>query len=356
MIPSSSPQTISNNATGMLEYLSPTAMVIRLQDNREIQLRIPRTAAKIEAFEMGDYVDVRYQNAAPRLDQTLNLALCAELTEIHPFRKPSDSELQSALASPIRKFPGNLLASPTVQMPSQEPLAVPDALKAIRQQVKTYLARMPEYAADETLQRFTSLDSPPQWMPTDEIHDEIRFSGRREVRSKIVLQGKEWHAPFEALPGIKWRSAYVAKLRAVFLHPDKVSFEDQGTGQISGRPVHIYRYRAPADSISHWFLGEQGFWPATEGKVWISAQDGSVLRMESSSRDFPADFPLSQVTESVVFDYVQIGDSKEVLPVASEVSLIRHDTGKAFLNKISFTNYRRLPVLQLTVSMPEDRR
>jgi hypothetical protein len=250
--------------------------------------------------------------------------------------------MEAAVASPIRGLPGNLLQGPTSQHTSVEP---PDKVQAIRQHVKEYLLRMPAYTAVETIDRFTSAAAPPQWAPFDEIQDEVRFNGRHEVRTSISRNGRSWPAVYEALPGIKWRAGYAAKLRALFLKPDEVSFTEERPGNVNGHAAIAYIFRAPADSISHWFMGEQGYWPATEGKVWVSPQDDSVLRIDTNSTEFPTDFPLAQVTQHIVFDSVQIGSQRQVLPVTSEVMVLRRDSNKAALNRSTFRNYRLLSAI-----------
>lgn len=336
----------STQVTGMLEYISQTAVVVRLQDNREIQLRIPGSMPELASGrEVGDWVDVSYQGTKRTLDPSLNLMLYVELTDMRTFRKPSGSELESAHASPIRKLPGNLLAdSPAASV--EEESASPDPFAEVRQRVKAYLSQIPNVIADEATTRLTSTENPPHWTPVDQIQTEVRFDGRHDIRTKILLNGEPWDRPYEALPGMKWRSGYCRKVHAVFSNRN-IQLVEEGDGTLNGRAVSLYAYRAPADSITHWYLGEQGFWPALEGKVWVSKEDGRVLQLEESSTGFPPDFPLSSAIEHIAFDYVQVGSNVETLPVASEVTWACSDTGKMFLNKNTYKNYRAKTVPQL---------
>lgn len=99
-------------------------------------------------------------------------------------------------------------------------------------------------------------------------------------------------------------------------------------------------YYAPADLMTHWHIGEQGFWPANEGRVGISKEDGRVLQMDEISTGLPPDFPLLSASERAVFDYVQVGSKLETLPVASGVTWERQDTGKMYSNRNTYSNYR----------------
>jgi hypothetical protein len=329
----------STQVTGMLEYVSKTAVVVRLQDSREIQARIPGSMTELASGrEVGDWMDISYQSTKRTLDHSLNLMLYVELTDMRTFRKPSTSELESAHASPIRKFPGNLLAeSPAA--PVEEQSATPDPFAEVRQKVKAYLSQIPNWIADEYTTRWTSTEEPPQWTQLDQIQTEVRFDGRHDARMKILLNGEPWNAPYEALPGMKWRSGYCRKARAVFSNRH-IQLAEKGEQTLNGHAVIVYAYHAPADSITHWYLGEQGFWPALEGTVWISKEDGRLLQLEESSTGFPPDFPLSSAIEHIVFDSVAIGANVETLPVASEVTWVRSGTGQMFLNENSYKNYR----------------
>jgi hypothetical protein len=330
-------------ATGMLEYASKTALVVRLSDDREIQIAIPGSMPNLASGrELGDWVDVSYGRAGRILDQGLNLNLYVELTDIRDFRKPSPSELEQAEASPIRKFRGNLLHEPDAQLPAAESGARPaaDLFAAVRERVESYFAELPHLIAEEATERLTRTEDSSQWTILDQIATQVQFDGRHEVRTNILFNGSPWGAPYEALPGMKWRAAYLRMVHAVSTSP-KVQFESQADETLNGHAVIVYSYRTPLDSISHWYMGEQGFWPAVNGKIWVSKQDDRVLQLEQSSAEFPPDFPLTSVTERICSDYVQVGSRLETLPVTSEVTWVWKDNGRTLQNRNTYNKYRR---------------
>jgi hypothetical protein len=329
-------------ATGMLEYVSKTALVIRLADGREIHMAIPGSMPQLEnGRELGDWVDVSYKRAGRVLDEELDLNLNVALTDIRDFRKPSQSELEAAEASPIRKFKGNLLAKPDQQPAAvQSGLPTADLFAEVRARVKAYLAQLPNLTAEETTERLKGSEDSPEWTAVDHVAAQVRFDGRHEVRTNILLNGNAWDRPYETLPGMNWRASYLRMIHTA-ANSHKVRFEGVTDGTLNGHAVDIYTYNAPPDSISHWYLGEQGFWPAVSGKIWVAKQDGRVLQIEQGSTDFPADFPLGLVTDRVSLDYVQVSSRLETLPVTSEVTWVRRDNGRRFQNKSSYQNYRR---------------
>lgn len=340
---------LPGQATGMLEYVSKTALVVRLSDALEIQIAIPAGIPDVaNGRELGDWVDVNYESARRVLDNGLNLNLYVQLTDIRDFRKPSTAELEAAMASPIRTFRGNRLHEPDTQLPATESGGrAPDLFAAVREQVQSYFAQLPSLLTDETTERLMRAEESPQWTTLDNITTQVSFNGRHEVRTNILLNGRPWEAPYEALPGMKWRAAYLRMLHSVSTS-SKVQFESQVDETLNGHAVSIYSYRAPPDSISHWYLGQQGFWPAVNGKLWVSKEDGRVLQLEQSSTEFPVDFPLASVDEQVRSDYVQVASHLETLPVTSEVTWVRKDDGRMLQNRSRYSNYRRTERRQLS--------
>jgi hypothetical protein len=248
--------------------------------------------------------------------------------------------LEAAESSPIRTFRGNLLHEPNTPVPATESGArSADLFATVRERVKSYFAQLPNLITEETTERLMRTEDSTQWTTLDHITTQVRFNGGREVRRNILLNGRPWEAPYEALPGMKWRAAYLRMVHSVSMS-SKVQFESQADETLNGHAVTVYSYRAPPDSISHWYLGQQGFWPAVNGNIWVSKDDGRVLQLEQSSTEFPADFPLSSVTERVRSDYVQVASHLETLPVTSEVTWVRKDDGRMLQNRSSFSNYR----------------
>lgn len=330
-------------ATGMLEYVSKTAIVVCLSDGREIQVAIPGDLPDLaKGRAVGDWVDVSYRSARRVLDGGLKLNLYVALTDIRDFRKPSVAELEAAMASPIRKFSGNLLHVPDV-----EPVALPssagkaDLFAAVRGRVKAYLSQLPSFIADETTERLSGSVDSPEWTILDRIATQVTFDGSHEVRTNILLNGSAWRGPYETLPGMKWRASYLRMVHAVSTNPN-VQFESVAEGTLNGHAVDIYSYSAPVDSISHWYQGEQGYWPAVSGRIWVSKQDGRALQVEQSSTEFPADFPLASVTQRISSDYVQVVHHMETLPLTSEVTWVQKANGRRLQNKSSYGNYRRV--------------
>jgi hypothetical protein len=329
--------------TGMLEYVSPMAIVIRLADHRELQLKIADRKGWEKGREIGDFVELRMKSIHPVFDDAIHALLYAEAHKIKFLRKPSTNELEAANASPARLFSGNLLSlsasGGSTNQSSMLADAGSDALSDLRTQVRRYLEAMPNFVADEVTTRFEKEGTPPTWHRLDQIRTEIRFTKRRESRTNIFRDDEPWNAPYEALPGMKWGAAFAARVRAVFLSHADIAFAAQGAGILNGRAVRIYSFLAPPDSITRWYVGPELLWPSTQGRVWLAESDFCVLQLELKSVGLASQFPLSSVYEKIVFDYVNVGAAMEALPAQSEIIWRRQD-GAEFTNQNIYRNYR----------------
>jgi hypothetical protein len=326
----------------MLEYVSPMAVVIRLPDHRELQLKIADRKGWEKGRKIGDLVEVRMKPIQPVFDDAIRALLYAEARRIRFLRKPSASELECANASPARLFSGNILSASAYGESHQSSEAADrssDALSDLRDRVKRYLEAMPNFVADEVTTRFEKEGTPPNWQQLDRIRTEIRFTKRHESRTNIFRDDEPWNAPYEALPGMKWNAGYASRVRAIFLSHADIAFAAEGVGTLNGRPVHIYSFSAPPDSITRWYVGPWLLWPATQGRVWLAASDFCVLQLELKSVGLAAEFPLSSVYEKIVFDYVNVGAALEALPAQSEI-IWRQQDGAEFTNKNVYRNYR----------------
>jgi hypothetical protein len=77
------------------------------------------------------------------------------------------------------------------------------------------------------------------------------------------------------------------------------------------------------------------------GSIWIDTESKRALRIESSSEEIPAGFPVTLAESAIEYDWVPIGGERYLLPVHAEV-LLGWDAQKIYTkNVIVFRDYRR---------------
>ena len=77
------------------------------------------------------------------------------------------------------------------------------------------------------------------------------------------------------------------------------------------------------------------------GSVWIDTESKYVLRIEESSNEIPAGFPVTLSENAVEYDWATIGGQRYLLPVRAEVLLGRDSQRVYSRNVIEFRDYRK---------------
>jgi hypothetical protein len=215
-----------------------------------------------------------------------------------------------------------------------------DFIDKSRAAIAAYLAKVPNYVADETGERYETPAAPLDWRRTDSVSSEVRFDGNRETRENILLDDRPWAEPFVMLPGFKWRGGFAETLRALFDPSRPVRFTFSQSIIYHGKRARVYAFSAPKDGLGAWQSGYQGFYPAYEGKVTITEDDLTAVRVETKAKEFPPDFPISSVENAITWDWVIAGSSRELLPVAGELLLVNANERRAFLVRLDYRNHR----------------
>jgi hypothetical protein len=217
-----------------------------------------------------------------------------------------------------------------------------DFLEKSRTAITAYLAKVPNYVADETAERSQTTDIQPDWYwrRTDSVKSEVRFDGNRETRENIFLDKSPWTQPFPMLPGFKWRGGFGEKLRTIFDPTRPVRFTFSQSITYRGKRARVYEFSAPKDGLGSWYSGYQTFYPAYEGKVTITEDDLMVVKMESKAKEFPTAFPISSVEDATTWDWVIAGSGRELLPVSAEALIVLANERRAYLVQLDYRNHR----------------
>jgi TonB family protein len=351
---------------GAMETLTEAGISIRLPDGRIIEAAL--SAAYFDANQIaslkkrfiGDIVHLRCVPIPPVYDEAEDRPRELDLLEIRFVRTPSAGELSAALASRHRFNPRNLLqvaGAPEADMglslnsihlpPSPTDLRKNSGLQGgdefiekSRAAIAAYLAKVPNYVADEAGERYQTPATPLDWRKTDSVKAEVRFDGNRETRENIFLDDRRWTEPFVMLPGFKWRGGFGETLREIFDPSRPVRFTLSQSIIYRGKRAQVYEFVAPKDGLGAWQSGYQGFYPAYEGKVTITEDDRMVVRVESKAKEFPPAFPISSVENVITWDWVIAGSGRELLPVTAELLLVNANERQAYLVRLDYRNHR----------------
>jgi hypothetical protein len=198
------------------------------------------------------------------------------------------------------------------------------ALEHARQVNAELAAQLPNFVVDETVMRYKSRHTdPPKWELFDKIEAEVVVRGSGFGRQNVRRNGKLWKKP--NYNDFNWGEPFGYELKTVFDRKCSVTIEFEKNEQLRGKQLLSYKYHAPPDScfitlaIGSGFFRVKYYNPARTGRFLIDDPGGNVIYFEELANEFPKGFGLDPWKQTSSWDYVQIGDSSHLLPVAAEV-------------------------------------
>jgi len=231
----------------------------------------------------------------------------------------------------------------TVSPPERAEAAVPagaeSELNRVRQVNLDYLSKRENFVADETARRYISDDVGKPWRIEDIVEDEIAFKDGQLTRVNIRRNGKPWTKQFLKLPGIIW-SGFGAQIKPLFdpACPTKIDFA--GSREASGKAAPAYLFSSPANAcFGAYTWNGHVYDPVRSGRILVDATRGNVIRYEDESSGFPEKFGLDRVMWADSWDYVTIGGTSHVVPVASDF-VVSAAGGTSYRVTAEYKNHR----------------
>jgi hypothetical protein len=317
--------------SGSLERVGQESISIRLADQRVIDARLPNTrlltAGKIVAqYDIGDEVEISCRQIKPVWEEDTSRYQFLELTKLRLLRASSPKPAASA-------------PTPLTQAEVLD-AAAHSKLEQAREINLEYASNMPNFVADETAMRYTSEGTSRQWRYLDTIETEITVTGNRAVRQQIRRDGRPWTRPFEALPGFKWYGGFGTELEPLFGLQCPTTIEYEGRAELRGKQLLKYRFSSPPDGcFAPFYVDYQRYNPARTGHVFIDDSGGNVIQLGEEASGFPAAFEIAQRKEEVSWDYVRIGGTDHLLPVAATF-VVLFSSGTWWRVEVQYTNHR----------------
>ncbi|MGD0669688.1 MAG: hypothetical protein ABSB23_19180 [Bryobacteraceae bacterium] len=345
--------------SGSLERAGHESISVRLADRRVIDALLPNTgplaAVTIAAeYKMGDQVRITCKPIPPVWEEDTSRFQSLELTKLELLSRPSPEELSKMPEFPSWSGEVNLLGRPNAavsapgwRLTDAPPIMAGGSDSTARRKLEharevnlQYAANLPDYVADETAKRYTGHGRPPEWRHLDTIETEIAVSGSRALRRHIRRNGSPWEQPFQALPGFKWYGGFGTEIRPLFNTQCPTTIEYQGRAEMRGKQLLEYRFSSPPDGcFAPFYVDYQRYNPARTGHVFIDDSGGNVIQLGEEASGFPAAFEIAQRKEEVSWDYVRIGGTDHLLPVAATF-VVLFSSGTWWRVEVQYTNHR----------------
>ncbi|SPE39034.1 exported hypothetical protein [Candidatus Sulfopaludibacter sp. SbA3] len=296
--------------TGRLERVGSASVSVRVAEGPLVHTT--RGAATIDNYEIADQVEVTCIPIKAVYDAQAGLHYHLQLARIRLVRRALPEERAETIALLSWQRGENLLKLPAAPVPP------PDAseLERVRQVNLEYVAKRENFVADEIQKRYISQDSGKPWRLQDTIEAEIAFKDGQLTRQNIRRNGKPWPKPFHKLGGILI-AGFGAQIKPLFDPACSVKINFAGRQEASGQPMLIYLFRSPAQGCFGEYTWNGNLYnPPRTGRVLVDPARGNTIRYEDEASGFPEKYGLERVIWVDSWDYVTIGQSSHLVPVA----------------------------------------
>jgi hypothetical protein len=219
-----------------------------------------------------------------------------------------------------------------------------DLIERARETAYEYSDRLPDFTCDQIVKRFVSKTFKPKWKLEDTVQVELLYLGGKEDYRNIRVNGKPLKKGTLEESGSWSMGEFASVLLDLFSRKTNASFRLKGDSDAAGMAAKLYDFSVLQPN-SHWRIrvGRE-VTPAYKGSVWVDPESARVLRIEMSSRQFPADYEVDTVETTVDYGWVTISNERHLLPVKSETLACVRGSFDCMRNEIEFKNYRKFAV------------
>lgn len=314
---------------GSLERITHTSIAIRLGDRLVVDAALP--AAFAVPYHLADRVEIDCTPVKTVYDAPSGLHYHLQLKNLRQLRPASPQE-QDAMMESLSWQPGENLLQPA-RVPA--PAAEQSQLDRVREVNLDYVAKLPDFVADETSRRFRSYDLGKPWGLEHTVQDEVTVKDHRVFHRNV-------HKHASTLSGVLDKPLnfdFGLHLEAVFGPQCASQVEFVGREEVDGLPMLVYLFQIPPGvcfGVAH--NGNRQF-AAITGRILVDAANLHVLRSEWVGAGFPEKFAVDRFTTTEQWGYATIGGSSYLVPVSSEI-VLRMSDGSTERGKTEYKNHR----------------
>jgi hypothetical protein len=207
---------------------------------------------------------------------------------------------------------------------------------------------MPNFVCEMSVEKYEDITRTYRSTQSmQKIHAHARYVNGKDYYDNLEINGKQVESTNQLIEGTWSFGEFGAKLLAAFNPKNHPKFSFSKGTKVNGVPAFEYGFRVE-DGSNHfwrWRWGKKSTLPGYEGKVWVSAADGRILRLElDSTQGVPDDFPIQSVESKTDYSYFDFKDrSGFVLP--SNARIVTHMLDhRVYRTNITFSHCMRFHV------------
>ena len=213
-------------------------------------------------------------------------------------------------------------------------------LAELKRNIKTRLARLPNYTCLETIERSQRKNALQAFRYLDTVRMEVAAVKEREV---YAWPGAKEFGDRDITEivgaGMIGGGTFAEEIRSIFVNNGSTIIW-HGEEQRFGRRALRWDYNIPYN-LSGWTVrtGKASGRVSATGAFWVDAETLDLLRIETNAADIPPDLPFASVRTTLDYARVRIASADLLLPQSAEL-ILTEVTGHESRNRIEFSHCR----------------
>ena len=228
---------------------------------------------------------------------------------------------------------------PVLEPPS--PAEQKRVLEEAREFAMNYIKRLPDFLCTQVTRRYVDPSGLEFWQRDDVITARLSFFEQKENYQVVLVNSQPVDVPMDRLGGAISVGEFGSMMKELFDPETQAQFEWKKWATLRGQRMHVYSYRVPLNK-SKLTIGYERVQHVTvgySGLVYIDRDSRTVARITQEGEAIPASFPIQQVSRTLDYDLVPIGEAQFMLPLKFTTRM--RQAKLLVKNDVEFRMYRK---------------
>jgi hypothetical protein len=250
----------------------------------------------------------------------------------------------------LRDSSGSLPAPPPPPpRPVIYPIPPPDSIEQgrildqAREYALNYTRQLPDFICVQITRRWmdsSGLDR--AWQHLDTITTRLSYFEQKEDYKVVLVDDKPvTDMPLELLGGTISAGEFGSMMKDVFALDSNARFEWERWATLRGQRKYVISYDVDQAHSRYHLIANRSLDIVTayRGLIYVDKDSKAISRITLQAYGIPYGFPVNEVTTTLDYDSIKIGDGKFMLPLKAEITSRRGD--EATRNDVEFRLYRK---------------
>jgi hypothetical protein len=236
--------------------------------------------------------------------------------------------------------------------------ATDELIEKARNAALHYTASLPDFICTQVVQRYEDPQGDNHWSRTDTLTVKLTYFEHLEDYKLVLRDGKPTVLDFMNVGGPTSKGEFGTLLLLIFHPKSEAEFRWKGWGTVHKRRAAVYAYKIDQEHSSYRVSfgvvldGPDSILAPYHGEVYVDPESGQIVRATQVA-EMPANFPITQSTTSIDYDYRDVSGRQYLLPVRAEVRIesmrtlpgigrgLRRSVKFRGMNEVEFKDFRK---------------